>query len=565
LKGEGREEQPDLDERYDPVALEILWSRLIAIVDEMGTTLVRTAFSPAVREGSDFTCVLLDAAGNAIAQSTQSIPAFAGILPITTKHFLKRYPASTLQPGDVLITNDPWVANGHLEDTTTVATVFYEGELVGFVGVITHLPDVGGKQLSSEASEIFEEGLRIPMSKLYIAGKPNEDLFNIIEHNVRVPDQVFGDLRAHVAAHDTGAKKLLELMREAGLRDLTLLGQTIQEVSERAMRKAISEIPDGDYDYEVYGDGFEELVRIKVKVSVKGDNIVVDYEGSSRQSAYGNNSVKNYTYASTVYSVKCILNPHIPNNEGCFKPIKVKAPPGSILNVQLPAAVGGRHLVGHMLPAAVFGALGLVVPEKALAEWGTPLWIFGFHGQHDDGERFVILPPFHGGQGASAHRDGLSCLAFPSNNTCFPTEIVETLVPLLIKEKSLAADSGGPGKLRGGCGQKIVVQSDSPFPITVAPFTEKTKIAPLGISGGHPGGLGSIRLNGVPVEEPKGLMVLKKNDCLEVITPGGGGFGDPRQRDGASLWDDVVKGYVSIEQAQEKYGIIIDPNTEYQQ
>jgi len=437
--------------------------------------------------------------------------------------------------------------------------------LVGFVGVITHLPDVGGKQLSTAASEIFEEGLRIPMSKLYRARKPNEDLFNIIEHNVRVPDQVFGDLRAHVAAHDTGAKKLLELMREAGLKDLTLLGRTIQDVSERAMREAISGIPDVDYHYEVYGDGFEELVRIKVKVSVKGDDIVVDYEGSSRQSAYGNNSVKNYTYASTVYSVKCILNPHIPNNEGCFKPIKVKAPLGSILNVQLPAAVGGRHLVGHMLPAAVFGALGQVVPEKALAEWGTPLWIFGFHGQHNSGESFVILPPFHGGQGANAHGDGLSCLAFPSNNTCFPTEIIETLVPLLIKEKSLVTDSGGPGKFRGGCGQKIIIQSNSPFPITVSPFTEKTKIAPLGIYGGHPGGLGSIRLNGVLIEEPKASMVLQENDCLEVLTPGGGGFGEPRQRDRANLWDDVVKGYVSIEQAQERYGTTVDPNTEYQQ
>jgi N-methylhydantoinase B len=218
-----------------------------------------------------------------------------------------------------------------------------------------------------------------------------------------------------------------------------------------------------------------------------------------------------------------------------------------------------------MLPAAVFGALAQVVPEKALAEWGTPLWIFGFHGQHDSGESFVILPPFHGGQGANAHRDGLSCLAFPSNNTCFPTEIIETLVPLLIKEKSLVTDSGGPGKFRGGCGQKIVIQSDSSFPITVAPFTEKTKIAPLGINGGHAGALGSIRLNGVPVEEPKASMVLKKNDLLEVITPGGGGFDDPRQRDRASLWDDVVKGYVSIEQAQEKYGIIVGPNTEYQQ
>jgi N-methylhydantoinase B len=544
---------------FNSIALEILWGRLIAITDEMGATLHRTAFSTSAREGKDFTCVLLDAAGDSIAQLTRSVAAFSGVLPITTKHFLDAYPPDTLKPGDVLVTNDPWLASGHLPDITTVAPVFSNEKLVAFVGVVTHLPDIGGKQLSSDASEVFEEGLQIPMSKLYKEGKPNKDLFNIIEHNVRVPDQVFGDLRAHVAAHDTGAKKLLELMGEADLRDLSLLAQTIQDVSERAMRKAISGIPDGDYHYEVYGDGFEELVRIKVKVSVKGDNIVVDYEGSSPQNPRGINAPLNHTYAYTMYAIKCALSPNIPNNEGFFKPIKVQAPQGCILNAQPPAAVGGRHIVGQILPGAVFGALAPVLPEKIQAEYASPNWVLCLHGQQDDGESFVILPLLHGGQGAGKRQDGLPCIAFPSNSSDIPVEIIENQVPLLIKEKSMAVDSGGPGCFRGGCGEKYDIQLDSPYPIKLTAFVDKTKVAASGLFDGCSGASGSIKLNGKILADPKEERFLQPGDCLELITPGGGGFGDPLERAVERVLADVFYGYVSLEQSEKEYGVIIDP------
>jgi N-methylhydantoinase B len=544
---------------YDPITLEILWSRLISIVDEMATTLVRTAFSPMVREAHDMSCVLLDPLGNSMAQSSRSIPSFAGMLPIITRNFLEVYPPHTLKSGDIIVTNDPWLGASHLPDLAMVTPVFHQGELAAFVGTIAHLPDIGGKYMSGDAREIYEEGLRIPISKLYKEGHANEDIFNMVRHNVRVPEQVVGDIMAQVTANRVGSKILLKLMEDEKIADLRPLARAIQDSSERAMRAAIQQIPDGDYHYELYGDGFDVPIVIKVRVSIRGSEILVDYTGTSPQSERSINSVWNYTYAYTTYAIKCAFSPATPNNEGCFRPIKVLAPEGTLVNPRLPAAVGARHFVGLVLPSTVFGALAQVAPDKILADGGTPPWLLIFSGWRNGGERFSLTTAISGGQGAGHGWDGLSCLMFPTNSDNTPVEIIEHLAPILVGKKKLIEDSGGAGQFRGGCGQEMTVQSLSDLPIRVTLFADKIKTQARGLEGGESGASGSLKLNEQVVEDPKGRAVLHHGDCLEFRLPGGGGFGPPSQRDRKRLLHDVRRGLVSVEQARDKYGLKVEP------
>lgn len=544
---------------YDAITLEILWSRLIAIVDEMAATLVRTAFSSVVREAHDCACVLMDPLGNSLSQSTLSIPSFAGILPLTIKHFLREYPPESLKPGDILATNDPWLGAGHLPDLIMAAPIFHDGQLVAFTGTVAHLPDIGGRQMSGDTSEVYEEGLRIPISKLYREGEMNEDIFNIIWHNVRVPEHVMGDIEAQMAANQVGARSLLALMREQGIDDLAPLAEAIHGASERAMRKAISEVPDGDYHYELRADGFEDFLIIKTKVSIRGSDVVIDYTGSSPQNRRGINCVLSYTRAYTVYPIKCALDPWTPNNEGGFRPIRVVAPEGSIVNPRIPAAVNGRAIVGHLLPDAVLGALAQAIPDRVQAESGIPPWLLVFTGKQEDGEHFANNIPFNGGTGASSRKDGISCLSFPTNVANTPIEVFENWAPVLVTEKSLAKDSAGPGRFRGGCGQHFAIQSLSPTPIKVSTFADRIRTQPLGLFGGSAAPSASLKLNGKPVEDTKGMTILHEGDGLELNLPGGAGFGDPLKRDRVRVLEDVIQGYVSIEQAQKWYGVTIDP------
>ena len=545
---------------YDPISLEILWGRLIAIVDEMATTLVRTAFSSLVREANDCACVLMDAKGNSLSQSTLSVPSFAGILPQATRHFLQLYPADTLQPGDILVTNDPWIGAGHLPDLVMVVPVFYEGRLVAFTGTIAHLPDIGGNQMSPAAAEVFEEGLQIPPSKLYRAGQPNEDLFSIIKYNVRVPEQVVGDIEAQMMANKVGSRSLLELMKEEGIADLAPLADDIHSASERAIRKAITEIPDGDYHYQLQADGFDDLLTIKIKVSVTGSDILVDYTGSSPQVRRGINSVLGYTRAYTVYPLKCALDPNTPNNEGGVRPIRVQAPEGSILNPKRPASVNARAIAGHLLPDSVFGALAKAVPDSVQAESGIPPWLLVFSGEQD-GEAFANSIACNGGMGATSGQDGLSCLSFPTNVFNTPIEIFENWAPVVVKEKSLAKDSGGPGQYRGGCGQHFTIQSLSDAPLKVLTLADRIKTRPSGKGKAWDAAPGAITLNGKVVENSKGVSYLQNGDVIAMTLAGGAGFGDPTKRDPKIVLEEVKNGYVSIEQAEQAYGLQIDPDS----
>ena len=515
-------------QQYDPITLQILWGRLIATVDEASATLVRTSFSTVVRESNDFACVLLDARGRSLAQSTASVPSFIGTLPVTVRHFLEEFPPETLEPGDVLLTNDPWMGTGHLPDISVGRPVFRDGRLVGFAASVAHAPDIGGRIRSPDAREVFEEGLRLPILKLMKAGKPNEDLLKLIEYNVRVPDMVVGDLMAQVAANDMSARRLLQMMDEHGLNDLEELASEIHGYSEAAMRQAISQVPDGVYRYGFQTDGFEKPLTVQIEVRVDGDTVDVDYAGSSPQVDRALNVVPNYTYAYTAFAIKAALSPDIPNNEGGFRPISVHAPEGSIFNPRFPAAVGGRAVMGHFLPAAVFGALAQIVPEKVQAASGSPLWCMNVSGLDERGRRVATMFFVNGGQGASAHKDGISCISFPSNMSNTPIEVLEHTAPVEIEEKRLAEGSGGKGRRTGGMGQQVAVRIRSQGPATIAFLADRTKFPAFGLEGGYEGALGSITLNGRPLD-PKRIHVVQPGDLVVLSTPGGGGFGKPEE------------------------------------
>ena len=399
-------------------------------------------------------------------------------------HFLAAFPPETLSPGDVLITNDPWKTSGQLNDLSVVTPVFRDGRLLGFFGNTCHAMDIGGRGLSADASELYEEGLFIPMTKLFSAGRPNEELLRIVEANVRAPYEVLGDIHAQVAGNQVGADRLLEYLEDFGLPDLEALGAEILERSERATREAIAALPDGDYTHTIHTDGLDEPVTIACRVQVRGDEIVVDYAGSSAQVDRGMNVVPNYTAAYTSYALKCAISPEVPHNDGSFRPVSTVAPEGSILNPRFPAAVAARHIVGHFLPHAVFGALVKVIPGRVLAEGAGNIWLTTVRGQGRD--RFITVFFAAGGTGARPTKDGLSTTSFPSGIATAPVEVIETTSPLVIRSKELRRDSGGPGRLRGGLGQRIEVEVRTGEPYVVSSLADRMRFPADGYQGAWP-------------------------------------------------------------------------------
>lgn len=543
---------------YDPVTLKMMWDRLIAVVDEADTALGRMAFSTVVREAHDYVTVLLDASGRSIAQCTYSIPSFIGTLPTTARHILARIPPDTLQPGDVVITNDPWLGTGHLPDITMISPIFYQNRLIAFAGNVAHMPDIGGRAFSADAREVFEEGLRLPPMFLYRAGQPATELFSIIRYNVRVPEQVFGDLEAGRSANEVMARRLAEFLKDYRLPDLQELGEEMFARSENNMREKIAALPDGEYRNALIMDGFDQPLKINTKVVIKGDQIEVDYTGSSPQIDRAMNSVHNYTYAYTVYPLKCILDPDTPNNEGSFRPLTISAPEGSFLNPRLPAAVNGRHLVGHLLSFAIYGALKDIVPERILADGGcAPSWVLVLNGQHENGQAFSSFMFFAGGQGARDGMDGPASLHFPTNISSVPAEHMEATCPVRIEFREQIPDSGGGGKWRGGNGVRLVLRSLATGPCAVTLQCERIHHPPKGLFGGHDGAAGRAMLNGRPVDRPKEQFILHPNDVLMLDLPGGAGYGNPLERNPESVLADVRAGTVSEKSAKEVYGIFL--------
>ena len=552
-----------------PIQLEVLWNRLLSVANEQQTTLIRTAFSTIVRESLDLACAIFDTRGLMIAQSLTGTPGHINPMAIGAIHLLNAYPPETLSPGDVLITNDPWLTAGQVNDFTVLTPVFRkDGEadkIVAYFSNCCHSPDVGGRILSAEAHEVFEEGLQVPITKIFNAGEPNEELFKIIRANVRTPDATVGDLYAQASSNAVGAKSLLQMMGEFGLDSIDVLADEIISRSETAMRRGIKAIPNGTYENETWSDGFEEPLCIKVAVTVEDEEIHIDFDGSSPQSERGINVVLNYTKGYASFAIKAAISPDVPHNEGAFRPVHITAPEGCILNCKRPAAVASRHLVGHFLPSAIFGALSQAIPDRVMAGSADPIWMSIWRAnwpQPEEAEQQSSpkqsnLTLFSlGGTGARPAQDGLNATGFPSGVGGVPTEVAETQAPIIQAHRQLRIDSGGPGKFRGGLGQNISVAHPGTDRWSVSGMVDRTKYAAEGLQGGKPGALGEFNIDGDPAK-PKTILWMEPESVISMSLPGGGGYGNPFERDPHKVLDDVVNQYVSIEQARSQYGVVI--------
>ncbi|HEU5226720.1 MAG TPA: hydantoinase B/oxoprolinase family protein [Ktedonobacteraceae bacterium] len=542
----------------DAITLEVLWNRLLSVVNEQQVALMRTAFSTVVRESQDLACGVFDTRGSMIAQSLTGTPGHINAMATGVRHFLREYPAETLDPGDVLITNDPWQTAGQINDMTVLTPVFKQGRVVGYFASTCHAPDIGGRIYSAEAREVYEEGLRIPITKLFLRDQPNHELFKLIRANVRTPDETIGDLYAQTSSNAVGARELLHFMDDFGLDSIDPLADEIITRSERAMREAIRRLPNGCYENEAWSDGFDEPIRIKVGVTIEDEDILIDFAGSSPQSSWGINVVLNYTHAYASFAIKAAITPEIPHNEGSFRPVHVTAPPGSILNCVEPAAVASRHLIGHFLPGVIFGALAQAMPTQLIACGADPIWISVWRGSWPASREPFTFSLFQcGGTGARATKDGLSTTGFPSGVAGVPAEVVESTTPLIQYRRELRTDSGGPGSYRGGLGQwtELGYRGDAPW--AVSTMIDRVRFPATGLLGGKSGVAGELVVNGDSHVKPKTLIMLAPGSRVQLNPPGGGGYGDPYQRPVALVLHDVVNGYVSLEAAERDYGVVI--------
>ncbi|MBX6351678.1 MAG: hydantoinase B/oxoprolinase family protein [Clostridia bacterium] len=553
---------------FDPVTLEVLWRRLIQIADECWLTIWRTAFSTIMGDAKDFGCEILDPAGHSLAHAERSMPVFNLSLPLAVRAMLERFPPSRLAPGDVLVTNDPWLCAGHLFDIAVVTPVFRGGRLVALVGSVGHTSDIGGTKDSLAAREVYEEGLQIPPLKLMRRGRPDETLFALLRANVRKHEMVEGDVHALVSANAVGARRLLALMDEYGLEDLEPLGAVIQARSEEAMRRAIGKVPDGQYTFAVESDGLgRDRLRLPVCVTVSGETVTVDFTGAPPEAERGGiNCTYNYTASHTVYALKCILTPEVPSNAGCYRPIRVVAPEGSILNCRHPASVNLRTKTGWYIASAVFGALAPVLPDRVKAHTAQPIGV-PVYGREASGETFNDNLLFSGGAGAWRGGDGQSTMLFPTSAANVSVEMFESRAPVVVVRKELRVDSGGPGTWRGGLGQVVELRKlrDDGRPVLFGPHAEGMVTSVPGLLGGRSGARARVRVTrpGRPEEglPDDGTVVLRSPDeSLVIELAGGSGYGEPFERDPQAVARDVRLGYVSREAAENEYGVAIGPD-----
>jgi N-methylhydantoinase B len=533
--------------------LDLMWNRLLAATNEQAATLMRAAFSPIVREAGDLSACVFLPTGEMLAQARTGTPGHINSMANAIGHFIEAFPASSLAPGDVLVTNDPHMTSGQLHDHTVVTPIFYRGALVAYVGSLCHLTDVGGRGLGIEAASQFEEGLRIPICKLFDRGGLNGLLVKLIQANVRTPKENLGDLLAQTAGNAAAGAAIVEMLAAFNENDLSAVGRHILETSEEVTRDAIRRIPDGDYKGRVTSDGIEEPILLQCVVQVRDGRVHVDWSGSSPASAYGINVVLNYTHAYTTYAIACLTGADVPNNTGSLRPITLSAEPGSILNARWPAPVAARHIIGHFLPMAIINALADVIRDRGVAEGAANIWLTQYRGVGPGGEPFSFAMSAAGGMGARANKDGLAATAFPSGVMGIPVEIAEFSAPLLVLERALITDSGGPGRFRGGLGQRLRIATLAPAGATVSVLLDRLAHPAKGLAGGGPGRSGRawIEPSGRPVS--KASFVLAPGEVLVLELPGGGGFGPAVERSAEALRADLRERYVSIEGLARDY------------
>lgn len=541
---------------------QIMWSRLLSVVEEQAQTLVRTAFSTPVREAGDLSAGVFDLSGRMLAQAITGTPGHVNAMAESVGHFLERFPVASLEDGDVLITNDPWKGTGHLNDFTVVTPTFHGGEAVALFAATSHIADVGGRGFGPDANQVFEEGIRIPICYLMRGGVVNATLMELIRANVRDPDVAEGDLYSLVACNRTGCERLVAMMDEFGLAGLQRLADFVIDRSREAMIERIREIRPGRYQYRMRIDGYDHEIDLVCALTVSADRIEIDFDGTSPISNHGINVPLTYTRAYASFGVRCVVGSEVPNNAGSLGTIRVTAPRGSILNAPRPCAVSARHAVGQMLPDVVLGCLGQALDTPVPAEGASCLWNpvlmggAGLTGEHPyrDGEPFVVNPFHTGGTGARPGKDGLSATAFPSGVRSTPIEITETVAPLIFWRKEYITDSGGAGRHRGGLGQVMEITHAAGSPFAISKMFDRVKNPARGRDGGGPGATGRVYLRGGDELRGMGRDVVPPGGRLVLETPGGGGLGDPAEREPARVRDDVLNGFVSEKAARDVYG-----------
>lgn len=545
---------------FDPITLEILWRRLVSIVDEADAAVARTAFSSLLRDAHDYTCMFTDSRGRELAQGTLATPGQSGAMALGIRELVQGLAPGSFRPGDVYITNDPWALAGHLNDVCVLSPIFHGARLAAFTACILHHSDIGGR-VASDNREVFEEGLFIPLVKLYDAGALNQGILDMILANVRTPEQVNGDIRSQIAANHVCAEKIVRMLEDYGLESLDELADEIIGRSERSIRAAIAKARPGVYRAEGVIEQTEGHpdVRIPCTVTIAGSDITVDLSGASPQVDWGGNVVYNFTYAYVHMAVKSIFDPEIPNNHGIAAPIRLIAPEGTVVNCRFPAAVAARMQIGHFVTEVIYRALAQALPERVVAAGGgTPATMQMFYGRRGDGRPFHTVLIRGGGLGASAGRDGEGCFIFPANGANTPVEILESDAPLIVERRELLPDSGGPGRQRGALGRREVFRvPDDAYapqpPVSLALQSGRFRLPPEGLFGGMPGARAQFLVNGKP-GNPYGMTQLKPGDTVVMDAAGGGGYGDPRRRDPAALERDLREGKVSAASAKRDYG-----------
>jgi N-methylhydantoinase B len=546
---------------------QVMWNRLIAVVEEQARIMIRTAFSTTVREAGDLSAGVFDLQGRMIAQAVTGTPGHVNSMAESVGHFLKKYPIDTMSPGDHYITNDPWLGTGHLHDLTVVSPAFYKGKIVGLFANTAHVIDIGGLGMGPEGRSVFEEGMYIPIIRCFQEGRPNETFFDFIRAGSRLPVELEGDIYSLCACNDAGARRLVEMMDEFGMDSLDPLAHFIFDASLRATLTEIARLPQGKYASEIWSDGYEEPVRLMARMRILPDAIEVDFEGTSGLSSRGINVPPAYCRAYACFGIKCVVAPEIPNNWASLSPFRMTIPEGCILNAPHPYPVSVRHVIGHLLPDLMMGCLYQAVPDRVTAEGASALWNPPLRGGSSvSGQArgnkpvigdFEIITFNSGGTGARSTQDGLNATAFPSGVRTMPVEATENVAPIIIWRKELKPDSGGVGRTRGGTGQIMEIGTKGDLEFSVNASFDRIAHAPRGRNGGGDGAKGVVKQKSGTVLRTKGYQVIPDDDRLILELPGGAGLGDSETRNPELVARDVRDGLVSEASARAVYKVAI--------
>ncbi|NCX82902.1 MAG: hydantoinase B/oxoprolinase family protein [Rhodobacteraceae bacterium] len=539
--------------------LQVMWNRLLAVVEEQGQALIRAAFSPIVRECGDISAGIFDYEGRMLAQAVTGTPGHINTMAEAVKTLRARFPIQDMKPGDIYMTNDPWIASGHLNDFLLLMPVFYDERVIGFTSCTSHLVDLGGQGMGPEGSDIYDEGLLIPPCKLVDQGDINSLLLEIVKANSREPIANEGDIYALIACCEAGADRLIQMMDEFQITDLKILSEYIIETSKQGTLSAIQDLPKGTWKSVLRVDGYDAEIELHAALTISEDGVLLDFAGTAGCTNKGINVPLNYATAYSVFALRCIIGSDIPNNAGSLEPLRVIAPKGCILNAQPPAPVAMRHTLGQMTPDLVYGCLSQALPDMVPAEGASCMYDLPMRHTADAVDRghtqFAVELVFNGGTGARPHLDGLSTTAFPSGVWGSQIETTEAVAPLIFHKRELRTDSGGAGKYRGGLGQRIEVSSAIDQDFMVFLSVERILNPAEGRNGGHAGAAGRIRIgeNGSDIAG-KGELRVEHGKTLIFETPGGGGFGDPSERDPEKVAFDLSAGVISDAAARTVYG-----------